>query len=72
MYLPPCHRVNEDTWHRRIMAEHPWATLVANGETLPYPARLPALVPPDESVSGPLAGPGSTAGSSAPSRTGRR
>jgi transcriptional regulator len=56
MFVPGQYRVDEHAWHRRIVAEHPLATLVTNGDPVPHGTRLPALVAPGQPESGPLVG----------------
>jgi len=56
MFVPSHYRIEDHTWHRRIIDGHPLATLTTNGETTPWATRLPALVAPGEPESGPLVG----------------
>jgi len=56
VFVPSQYRAPDEEWHRRIVGEHPLATLVTNGEFAPWATRLPSLVGPGEPDSGPLAG----------------
>jgi transcriptional regulator len=56
MFVPSQYRMQDEAWHRRIIDDHPLATLTTNGETTPWATRLPAVVAPGEPRSGPLAG----------------
>jgi transcriptional regulator len=50
------YRVEDSGWQRRIVDEHPLATLVSNGESVPYATHLPSLVRPGTPEEMPLAG----------------
>jgi transcriptional regulator len=56
MFVPSLYRASDETWHRRIISDHPLATLVTNGEFAPHATRLPALVAPGQPESAPLTG----------------
>lgn len=56
MFVPRQYRARDEKWHRRIICDHPLATLVTNGEFEPHATRLPALIAPGEPESGPLVG----------------
>ncbi len=56
MFVPRQYRARDEKWHRRIICDHPLATLVTNGESEPHATRLPALIAPGEPGSGPLVG----------------
>jgi transcriptional regulator len=45
-----------EQWHRRIMREHPLATLATNGEYTPYATHVPSLLLPDTPEEHPLVG----------------
>lgn len=56
MFVPAIYRVEDDDWHRRIVDEHPLATLVSNGKSVPYATHLPSLISPSAPKEVPLAG----------------
>ncbi|MEV4706162.1 FMN-binding negative transcriptional regulator [Actinoplanes sp. NPDC049316] len=56
MFVPSRYDARDAQWHRRIVAGHPLATFVTNGEPVPWATRLPALVAPGEPEAGPLPG----------------
>jgi transcriptional regulator len=56
MFVPRLYQARDERWHRLIIADHPLATLVTNGEPEPHATRLPALIAPGEPGSGPLVG----------------
>jgi transcriptional regulator len=53
MFVPTLYLADE-IWHRRIIRDHPLATLVTNGAFAPYATRLPALIAPGTPEETPL------------------
>jgi transcriptional regulator len=56
MFVPRQYQASDEKWHRRVISDHPLATLVTNGEVEPYATRLPALIAPGQPESSPLVG----------------
>jgi transcriptional regulator len=56
MFVPAIYRSDDGAWQRRIMRDHPLATLVSNGEHVPYATRLPSLIRPGTTAGRPLIG----------------
>src|SRR5262245_29612060 len=56
MFVPRQYRARGEKWHRRVICDHPLATLVTNGESEPHATGLPALLAPGAPRSGSLVG----------------
>ncbi|WP_406205837.1 FMN-binding negative transcriptional regulator [Kitasatospora sp. NBC_01560] len=56
MFVPDLYRADGEAWPRRIMLDHPLATLTSNGEAAPFATHVPSLLPPGTPEDAPLAG----------------
>ncbi|MFE2479297.1 FMN-binding negative transcriptional regulator [Streptomyces sp. NPDC059389] len=50
MYVPPIYQPEDRGWLRRIIQRYPLATMVTNGERMPYATHLPVIFSPEDAA----------------------